>query len=163
MEDYLGALRACWGPDPVHYEGRFYQIVESDIGPKPLQVGGPPVLLGVASPGALERAARLADGLNPIALNWQSLESMLTTYFELVRAAGRDPHRMLVVLRSNFPVGLAGSLPEPRPMLSGSFDQIRADVSRLAELGVGHLFFDLTPLPGEQQLALLPHLRRVAD
>lgn len=163
MEDYVAALRACWGPDPVRYQGRFYRIVESDIGPKPLQVGGPPVILGVASRAALQRAANIADGFNPIAQDWPQLSAMLAAYFQLVREAGRDAAKMLVVVRANHPVSISGPLPEPRPPLSGSLEQIRDDVQRLADLGVKQLFFDLVSLPVAQQLALLPHLRRVAD
>ena len=163
MEDFMGALRACWGPDPVRYAGRFYSIDESDIGPKPLQPGGPPVLFGVGAPAALRRAARLADGINPIALDWRALEGVLRTYRSMVREEGRDPARMLIVVRSNQPVSMTGSRTSPRPPFCGSLSQIRADVLRLAELGVQHLFFDLVSLPVDQQLALLPHLRRVAD
>src|SRR5579859_7428252 len=89
LEDYMGALRACWGADPVHYEGRFYRIIESDIGPKPLQPGGPPVLFGVGAPASLARAARLADGLNPMALSWKWLEWVMREFPEMVRQAGR--------------------------------------------------------------------------
>ncbi len=163
LEDFVGALRACWGPDPVRYAGRFYAIVESDIGPKPLQPGGPPLLFGAITPAALRRAARLADGLNPIAHDWRLLEWMLPTYFRFVREAGRDPAKMMVVVRSNHPVSLMGPLPEPRPPLSGSLEQIREDVQRLAALGVQHLFFDLVSLPADQWFALLAHLRHVVD
>lgn len=55
-EDYVEALRASWGPDPVQYEGRYYHIVESDIGPKPFQPQGPPLLFGAATVASLERA-----------------------------------------------------------------------------------------------------------
>jgi probable F420-dependent oxidoreductase len=163
LEDYLGALRACWGPDPVRYAGRFYTIVESDSGPKPIQPGGPPILFGVVTPAALRRAARLADGINPIAHDWRLLEWMLPTYLALVREAGREPEKMAIVVRANRPVSLTESLPEPRPPLSGSLAQIGEDVLRLQNLGVRHLFFDLVSLPVDQQMALLPQLRHVAD
>lgn len=161
QEDYVRALRACWGPDPVHYEGRFYRIVESDIGPKPLQPGGPPVLFGADTPAALARAARLADGLNPVALSWSSLEQITREFPEMVRQAGRDPQQMLIVLRSNHPVSVR-ALPEPRRPLSGSLEQIREDVQRLESLGIRHIFFDLVSMPINEQLELLEKLRRVA-
>lgn len=163
LEDYLAALRACWGPDPVQYEGRYYRIVRSDIGPKPHQSGGPPVILGVGARAALDRAARLADGLNPLATNWKALEWVLHTYWALVSGVGRDPQQMQIVVRSNHPISLSARLPEPRLPLSGSLEQIRQDVQRLEELGVGHLFVDLTPLPGKEQLALLAPLRNIVS
>lgn len=161
LEDYLAALRACWGPNPVQYEGRSYRIPLSDIGPKPYQIGGPPVILGVGARAALERAARLADGLNPLATTWKSLEWVLRTYREQVREAGGDPDSKLIVVRSNYPISWRSSdLPEPRLPLSGSIDQVRQDVLRLEDLGVHHIFFDLTPLPGQAQLELLEPLRQ---
>jgi probable F420-dependent oxidoreductase len=162
LEDYVGALRACWGPDPVHYAGRFYTIIESDIGPKPIQPGGPPVLFGVGAPAAVARAARLADGLNPIAQDWRSLERTLSAYRAMVREVGRDPQQMLIVVRANHPVSLREPRASPRPPLSGSLEQVREDVQRLEGLEVGHIFFDLAYLPPEQQVELLPALRRVA-
>jgi probable F420-dependent oxidoreductase len=162
QEDYVRALRACWGPDPVHYEGRFYRIVESDIGPKPLQPGGPPVLFGGETPAALARAARLADGLNPVARSWSSLEQITRAFPEMVRQAGRDPEQTLIVVRSNHAVSVR-ALPEPRSPLSGSLEQIHEDVQRLESLGIRHVFFDLVSLPVNEQLGLLEKLRRVAD
>ena len=59
FEEHLLAMRAVWGPDPVHFEGRFYRIPEADIGPKPVRPGGPRLMVGAASPvGA--RARRTA-------------------------------------------------------------------------------------------------------
>src|SRR5688572_30117739 len=41
LEEFVAALRAIWGPDPVSYAGRFYRVPESNFNPKPLQPGGP--------------------------------------------------------------------------------------------------------------------------
>src|SRR4029077_19970494 len=43
FEEFLQALLAVWGPDPVHFDGQFYRIPESEIGPKPAQRPRPPV------------------------------------------------------------------------------------------------------------------------
>lgn len=162
LEDYIGVVRAIWGPDPVYYEGPFHHIVESDVGPKPLQPGGPPLLLGVGARAALERAARLSDGINPIALSWKQLTWIMREFPAMVQRAGRDPQRMLVVLRSNSPVNEL-PLPEPRSPLNGCVEQIREDLQRLQEIGIEHVFFDLAMLSPDQQLANLATLRRVTD
>jgi hypothetical protein len=41
-------------------------------------------------------------------------------------------------------------------------EQIREDVQRLEELGIGHIFFDLVSFPLHQHLELLARLRSVA-
>lgn len=168
LADYVGALRAIWGPDPVHYEGRFYHIVESDIDPKPVQPGGPPLLFGVpllpgvGSPAVLERAARLADGLNPTLFSWDTAEMLAHEFPEQVRRNGRDPSRMQTVIRVNGGIH-AKPLPESRLPLVGSLEQAHEDLQRLEQLGIRHVFYDLTPMPITQQLRLLEKLRRTAD
>src|SRR5260370_6657576 len=37
FEEHIQAMRAVWGADPVRFDGRYYQIPESQIGPKPVQ------------------------------------------------------------------------------------------------------------------------------
>lgn len=59
FQEHLEAMRAIWGPDPVCFQGRFYQVPESEIGPKPVRAGGPPLLVGASAPSAVERAARM--------------------------------------------------------------------------------------------------------
>ena len=162
FEDYVGALRAAWGSDPVQYEGRYYRIVESDIGPKPLQPHGPLLFFGAGAPASLERAARLADGINPVARSWSSLEQIVHEFPEMVRQAGRNPHSVQIIVRSNSVVS-PHSLPEPRNPLSGSPEQIREDMQRLAGLGIEHVFFDLVAMPVNEQLRVLEKLRRTAD
>jgi probable F420-dependent oxidoreductase len=162
LEDYMGALRAIWGPDPVHYEGRFYHIVASDINPKPLQPGGPPVLFGANSQVALERAARVADGLNPVLQSWEATETLVRDFPEMVRRAGRDPSHTFIVARVNNGVR-PQALPDPRPPLIGSLDQIHEDMQRLEQLGINYVFYDLSYMPLNEQLPLLEKLRRAAD
>src|SRR5437764_4221545 len=80
IEEYIAALRAIWGPDPVSFEGSFYSIPASLINPKPMQQGGIPILMGFNTPAAMKRAARLADILNPIASTFEVLENTVTTF-----------------------------------------------------------------------------------
>jgi probable F420-dependent oxidoreductase len=162
LEDYVGALRAVWGADPVHYDGRFYQIVESDIDPKPVQPGGPPLLFGANSPAALERAARLSDGLNPVLQSWDAAEKLSHDFLEQVRQAGRDPSRIEIIARVNNGIH-AKPLPEPRLPLVGSLEQIHEDLQRLDQAGIKHVFYDLGDTPLVEQLRLLEKLRRAAD
>src|SRR6478736_3644593 len=37
FDEFVAAMRACWGTDPVHYDGRFYRIAPSEVNPKPVQ------------------------------------------------------------------------------------------------------------------------------
>lgn len=65
MDEFVQVLRACWGPDPVSFEGRFFSIPESIQRPKPVQQPHPPLIAGASSPAGLARTAAVFDGWNP--------------------------------------------------------------------------------------------------
>ena len=69
MDDFVGALVACWGEDPVSYEGPFFTVPPAVIRPKPLQSPRPRLISGMWSPAGLARTARLFDGWNPAGLS----------------------------------------------------------------------------------------------
>ncbi len=165
MEEFVAAMRAAWGPDPVQFSGRFYRISESQIGPKPVQAGGPPILLGSFAPAALERAVRIADGINPSAWSWEMLDQTVTAYRKQVQEAGKPVDKALVVVRANGQLSKQ-PVPDPRPILSGSIEQIQEDLARLRSMNVDHIFFDMnsseTPPTIDEQLRLLEQLRAAA-
>jgi probable F420-dependent oxidoreductase len=140
FEEFVAAMRAVWGPDPVSFEGRFYHIAPSQINPKPAQAGGIPILMGVFAPAAIERAARIADGLNPIAASFEHLQGAIGLFRDTARAAGRDPAVLKIMVRANVPV-TETPITQNRPFLGGSPDQIAADLERVRELHVDHVFF----------------------
>jgi probable F420-dependent oxidoreductase len=63
MDDFIPALLACWGDDPVSYEGPVFQIPSSHVNPKPRR--RPLLLSGMWSKAGLERTARWFDAWNP--------------------------------------------------------------------------------------------------
>lgn len=65
LTELVEAVLACWGPDPVRYEGEFFRIPESVVRPKPTQSPHPPLLSGMWSDAGLERTVRLFDIWNP--------------------------------------------------------------------------------------------------
>jgi probable F420-dependent oxidoreductase len=161
FEEFIRALRAAWGPDPVRFSGRFYHIAESQIGPKPLQPGGPPLFIAAMEPAAVERAGRLGDGFNPQAASWEKLEQAVTGFRNAARAVGRNPDVLPIVVRTT-PAVSAQPLAEPRPPLSGAHEQVRDDLLRLRSIGVTHVFFDMTrfDIPLDEQFRLGERLRK---
>jgi probable F420-dependent oxidoreductase len=161
FEEMIQAMKAVWGPNPVKYSGRFYNIPESEINPKPVQPGGPPILVGAFTPAAIERAGRVADGLNPIALAWDMLEGMVTGFRQAAQAAGRDPNSLQIIARVNNQLS-----PQPlgadRGPFNGTVDQMREDLDRAAGVGVNHLFFDFgfVETPVDDMVRVLQQLKR---
>ena len=158
MDEVVAAMRACWGPDPVAHDGRFYRIAPSEAGPKPVQAHTP-VLLGSNTPGGVRRAARIADGINPIAFSSESLTGLIGTFHDALRAEGRDPAAATVVVRANVPL-TSDPITGDRPFLGGSPDQVAQDVARLEGTGVDHvLFADTAAAELDDTVKLLEQLR----
>jgi probable F420-dependent oxidoreductase len=64
-EELIEALKACWGPDPVAFTGRFFDIPPSDVRPKPVQQPRPKLMSGMRSEPGLRRTAEQFDIWNP--------------------------------------------------------------------------------------------------
>jgi probable F420-dependent oxidoreductase len=83
FEECIAAMRACWAPDPVEHHGAHYEIPRSKIGPKPRD-GVLRVFIGGVARAAVERAARIGDGLTIGFRNWEDSLTQIGWY----RAAG---------------------------------------------------------------------------
>jgi probable F420-dependent oxidoreductase len=155
FEEHLLAMRAIWGPNPVHFEGRFYRVPEADIGPKPVRTGGPRLMAGAASPSAIERAGRLGVGLTMVIFDWETIRENIER-FRVAAAAGVDPDALPIMLQVNGNV--TAEPQDERGPLVGSPEQVAADIDQAAKLGVEHIYWntDHDPL---RQLPLLAQLR----
>jgi probable F420-dependent oxidoreductase len=157
FEEHLAAMRAVWGPDPVRFEGRFYRIPEADIGPKPVNPAGPPLLVGAGSSVAIERAGRLGVGLTMVIFDWDTVRASVQTFRAAAGAAGHDPDTLPVMLQVNG--NITAEPVDQRGPLLGSPEQVAADLDQAARLGVDHIYWNTDGEP-LRQLPLLGQLRR---
>jgi probable F420-dependent oxidoreductase len=67
MIEAIAVLRGLWGDGAFSFDGAHYTISEMKGLPKPVQPGGPPIIVGGGAKRVLSTAARLADivGVNP--------------------------------------------------------------------------------------------------
>jgi len=141
IEEYVRCLEAIWGPDPVSFDGEFYQVPPSLALPKPhprQDRNRPPILMGGDAKPALERIGRIGDGwISSSRVPPTELGQRVNTVKAAAGAAGRDAEGLRFVCR-----GVLLDAPRTRP-LTGSLDEIRADLPALAEQGVTDLFIDL--------------------
>jgi probable F420-dependent oxidoreductase len=150
--EYLGVLRTLWGDGISEFSGEFYQLPRGTVAPKPVQPGGPPVLLGGLARPALERAGRIADGwVTSSRTDLARIGDGVGVVRAAAGAAGRDPAGVRIVCRGVVRAG--PEVPGPdggRLLLSGSYAQIRDDTAWLGERGVTEIFYDLNwdPLVG---------------
>jgi probable F420-dependent oxidoreductase len=143
--EYVAVLRELWSDGPNEFTGEFYEVPRGSVQPKPVQPGGPPILLGGLARPALERAGRIADG-------WVTSSrtdlSRIAEGVDIIRAAaaeaGRDPEALRIVCRGVVRAGAEAAGPGgERLLLSGSYEQIREDTRWLGSQGVTEIFYDL--------------------
>jgi probable F420-dependent oxidoreductase len=151
-EEYVAVLRELWSEGPSEFAGEFYQVPRGAVEPKPVQPGGPPVILGGLARPALERAGRIADGwVTSSRADLTRIAEGIGVIRDAAAQAGRDPDRIRIVCRGVVRAGAeVPGPPDGRRLLSGSYEQIREDTRWLARQGVTELFYDLNwdPLVG---------------
>jgi probable F420-dependent oxidoreductase len=175
-EEFIEVLRALWNPGPggtgsggmSRYDGDFYTVPAGRQDPRPVQRPGPPIILGGMSRAAKERAGRMADG-------WMTSSradlSRIRDDIKVVRTAaadaGREPDEIRIVCRGVVRAGQEARSPETgeRLLLSGSYEQIRADTAWLGEQGVTEVFYDLNwdPLIGSPDVEHAAAVARAAE
>ena len=136
-DEFLRTMIELWTKDPVKFDGEFYHIPESKVGPKPIQKPHPPIYVAGFGQYTFDRAARFGNGWNPAGNpSFEALAGMINQFRETAERAGRTG--MEVVLRAFTMV-----FPQPagsgRSPMTGSLDQIRQDIARLRDIGVTHL------------------------
>ncbi len=91
LRETVEAMRVLWTQAEASYSGKLVQFPAVRCEPKPVQPGGPPIVLGGHGPKALERVARSYDGWCPIVEGPQSFAEAVTILRRLTREAGRNP------------------------------------------------------------------------
>ena len=132
-EELIDALNACWGPDPVRFDGRFFHIPESDVDPKPVQER-PRLLSGMRSPAGLRRTAEKFDIWNPASGTLEDHLGLLDT-IAAMRPAGLAPIELYRRLFTTPPVQVAN-------LRVASVDDLCAEVARCREAGVAAVIVD---------------------
>ncbi len=90
------AMRALWRDDVASFDGEHVHIPPSWSWPKPVQPGGPPILIGgAAGPIMFAHVAEYADGWIPI--GGRGVRAALPDLHRACEAVGRDPAALRIV------------------------------------------------------------------
>jgi alkanesulfonate monooxygenase SsuD/methylene tetrahydromethanopterin reductase-like flavin-dependent oxidoreductase (luciferase family) len=91
VAEAIAAMRLLWQDGPSSFEGEFFSFHDADIGPRPANPLGPPILAGADTKATLSRLpASGADYWLPSPRNSVSyLRSVLPTYQRALEEAGR--------------------------------------------------------------------------
>ena len=162
-DEFIQVLKAIWTTDPVEFQGKFFQIPESIIQPKPVQKPHPPIYLAGYAPGAMQRVASAADGWFPASV---PEAEMMESLRGMARQAGRNPSDIKLIIRANLHV-TGAPLGDQRWPFTGSLDEITSDIQGAKKVGADELFFDPTFSPNgtslEGYLSRLEQMKQLAD
>ncbi|MGE5205395.1 MAG: LLM class flavin-dependent oxidoreductase [Chlamydiota bacterium] len=161
-EEFLQVLKAIWTTDPAEFQGTFFTLPKSIIGPKPVQKPHPPIYLAAFAPAALNRLARLADGWNPVGMPLEAMAATMGQIRQMAKDAGRNPASLQLIVRANVYV-----TPQPstqnRFIFTGSLEQIKEDVEGCRRIKADEIFFDCVFSPDgnsmDRFLSLMQQLR----
>jgi probable F420-dependent oxidoreductase len=136
-DEILEAMIELWTKDPAKFDGKFYHIPESKVGPKPVQKPHPPIYVAGFGQYTFDRAVRFGSGWNPSGIpSFEWLEGMINQFRQTAERAGRGD--MEVVLRAFTMVSKQSRGGGRSPMI-GTLEEIREDTGRLRDMGVTHL------------------------
>lgn len=170
MDEQVAQMKRIWAGE-APFEGA------DEVGPRPVQAGGPPILAGVMGPKSMDRVAHWADGIYAFSMNGErrEIEALFAMADAAWEKAGRStkPRRVagfwyslaeqarpalqeyvfnyLRILDPGFARGMADSMSRHTP------DAVRAAIDDMREAGSEELFL----VPATDSLAEVERAARL--
>lgn len=104
LTERVMAMRRLWQDDEATFHGEYVSFEEIWSWPKPLQVGGPPVLVGGSGPRVYDRVLEIGDAWMPV--GWRDVDGLPDRIKQLAHRAERKG-------RPRPSVTIYGALPRP--------------------------------------------------
>lgn len=142
-DEAIEVMRALWTQARPSFDGRFTQFANIDAEPRPVQAGGPPIVVGGTSDAALKRAIRAAQGWYGFALNVEQTVAVVERLNQLANEIERPT--ALGELELSVTPGLRLD------------DQIVTD---FAEAGIERL---IALMPQDTEQSVLTHIENLAE
>jgi probable F420-dependent oxidoreductase len=88
-DEGIEILKRLWSEEQVGYDGTHFQFGPVSINPKPVQPGGPPIIVGGRKGPSFRRAGQLGDGYISHMCSAEQYRENMTEIAEQARLAGR--------------------------------------------------------------------------
>ena len=145
-EECIEIWKHAWTADWLDFHGRFYEIADVSLEPKPVQKPHPPIVFGAVTAAGARRAARTSDGLYQMFLDSYAdpgrFEHLREAVLREAARIGRDISGFrLCAFASGLVTDPGDELArrEPRPTLTGTAEQVVSDLERFAAHGYSHV------------------------
>jgi F420-dependent oxidoreductase-like protein len=171
LDEALTIVKLMFTEERPSFDGRFYRIDRALNNPRPIQPGGPKILVGgVGERRTLRLVARHADMSNFFAMPIEDLERKLRVLEQHCEAEGRDPATILKTTMAPFRLvadereasAISESLPPNAPPLARPATPERAAeiLAGLMEAGFGGFTFRNPNLSTPELIALAGELKK---
>jgi probable F420-dependent oxidoreductase len=164
-DELIKALKKIWTTDPVDFQGKYYRIPKSVIGPKPVQKPHPPIYMAAYAPSALKRVATEANGWFPVGIPLSGVGTMFDGIKSMAKNAGRDPSALELIVGANVEIHNT-PIQKDRIDFTGSLEQIAEDVTTARKLGAAEVVISAQFSPGVETakdlVARMEELWRIA-
>jgi probable F420-dependent oxidoreductase len=138
--EILHIIKKVWTDDIVEFNGNFYKIPKSIIGPKPIQKPHPKILLGGFSPKTFVRMAKYGDGyIGALAGSFEYFHNSIKMFNDAIEKSSRTRKDFdltiltyLYLVKSNSSKKINNRF----PMTGETIDEIGSDLSLLKSSGV---------------------------
>jgi alkanesulfonate monooxygenase SsuD/methylene tetrahydromethanopterin reductase-like flavin-dependent oxidoreductase (luciferase family) len=144
MDEFVPALQACWGLDPVRFDGDYLTIPECLMNPKP--VSTPRLMSGMWSPAGLARTAAHFDLWNPGSLPIPTVVDMLGT-INAQRPVDRKPVDVIYRAAMESTAGKRMSVDElaqrTAEVAAAGFEGVIIETNFCAEIGSAEVWLEI--------------------
>lgn len=93
-EEQIALMKRLWTEEKVTHKGKYFNLENVTVGPRPVQKPHPPIWTGGGAESALKRAGRVADGFICGSSSIPEFPSIWEKISGYAKAAGRDPNKI---------------------------------------------------------------------
>jgi probable F420-dependent oxidoreductase len=164
-DESIELLKKIWTTDPVEFQGKYYRIAKSFIGPKPVQKPHPPIYMAAFTPSAMKRVAAEANAWLPVGIPLSGVGAMFDAIKKMTREAGRDSSALELIVTAGVEIHKK-PIEKERTEFSGSVEQIGEDFAAARKLGAAEIAIYAQFLPlgetAEDLITRMEQLWRIA-
>jgi probable F420-dependent oxidoreductase len=96
--EYIEAMRQLWKEPKASFDGEFVRFEGARCYPKPVQLGGVPIIFGGESLPALKRVAQYGNGWFGVNLTPAEAAQKITRLHRLLDERGRNHHEVEIII-----------------------------------------------------------------